>query len=127
IMLLHVGSGPSVLVSIPRDSLVPIPGHGTTKINAAYAYGGPNLLVETLEQTTGVRIDDYVEIGFGGLVKVVDSVGGIELCPKEDLKDKDSGLDIKKGCQTVDGKTALAYSRNRHSYATQDIQRVQSQ
>jgi len=127
IMLLHVGSGPSVLVSIPRDSLVPIPGHGTTKINAAYAYGGPKLLVETLEQTTGVRIDDYVEIGFGGLVKVVDSVGGIELCPKEDLKDKDSGLDIKKGCQTVDGKTALAYSRNRHSYATQDIQRVQSQ
>ena len=127
IMMLHVGSGPSVLVSIPRDSLVPIPGVGTTKINAAYAYGGPKLLVQTLEQTTGVRIDDYVEIGFGGLVNVVDSVGGIEICPKQDLKDKDSGLDISKGCQTVDGKTALAYSRNRHSYTTQDIQRVQSQ
>lgn len=127
IMMLHVGAGPSVLVSIPRDSLVPVPGVGTTKINAAYAYGGPKLLVQTLEQTTGVRIDDYVEIGFGGLVNVVDSVGGVEICPKQDLKDKDSGLDVKKGCQTVDGKTALAYSRNRHTYATQDIQRVQSQ
>ncbi len=127
IMLLHVGSGPSVLVSIPRDSLVPVPGVGTTKINAAYAYGGPKLLVQTLEQTTGVRIDDYVEIGFGGLVNVVDSVGGIEICPKERLKDKDSGLDVEKGCQTVDGRTALAYSRNRHSFSTQDIQRVQNQ
>lgn len=127
ILMLHVGAGPSVLVSIPRDSIVPIPGVGTTKINAAYAYGGPQLLVKTLEQTTGVRIDDYIEIGFGGLVNVVDSIGGVEICPKQNLKDKDSGLDISKGCQTVDGKTALAYSRNRHSYATQDIQRVQSQ
>ncbi|HWV26740.1 MAG TPA: LCP family protein [Aeromicrobium sp.] len=127
IMLLHTGSGPTTLVSIPRDSIVPIPGVGTTKINAAYAYGGPKLLVQTLEQTTGVRIDDYVEIGFGGLVQIVDSIGGIEICPEEDLKDKDSGLDIAKGCQQVDGKTALAYSRNRHSFRTQDIQRVQNQ
>jgi hypothetical protein len=68
-----------------------------------------------------------VEIGFGGLVKVVDSLGGVEICPKQDIKDKDSGLDVKKGCQTADGPTALAYSRARHAYATQDIQRVQSQ
>lgn len=127
IMMMHVGDGPTVLTSIPRDSIVPIPGVGTSKINAAYAYGGPKLLVETIEQTTGVRIDDYVEIGFGGLVNIVDAVGGVELCPKEDLKDKDSGLDVKKGCQEVDGATALAYSRNRHSYATQDLQRVQNQ
>ena len=53
IMLLHTGSGPSLLLSIPRDSLVPIPGHGTTKINAAFAYGGPKLLVKTIEQNTG--------------------------------------------------------------------------
>ena len=127
IMLLHTGSGPSVLMSIPRDSLVKIPGYGRTKINAAYAYGGPKLLVQTIENNTGIRVDDYVEVGFGGLVKVVDSLGGVEICPKEDIKDKDSGLDVKKGCQTADGKTALAFSRNRHSYATQDIQRVQSQ
>ncbi len=127
IMLLHTGSGPTLLMSLPRDSLVTIEGYGRTKINAAYAFGGAPLLVNTVEQNTGIRIDDYVEVGFGGLVKVVDSLGGVEICPKEDLKDKDSGLDVKKGCQQADGKTALAYSRNRHTYATQDIQRVQSQ
>ncbi|MEO6604617.1 MAG: LCP family protein, partial [Aeromicrobium sp.] len=127
IMLLHTGSGPTVLMSLPRDSLVDIKGYGRTKINAAYAFGGAPLLVQTIEKNTGIRVDDYVEVGFGGLVKVVDSLGGVEICPKEDLKDKDSVLDVKKGCQQVDGKTALAYSRNRHSYATQDIQRVQSQ
>jgi LCP family protein required for cell wall assembly len=127
IMMLHTGGGPDVLMSIPRDSLVKIPGYGRTKINAAYAYGGPKLLVKTIEDNTGIRIDDYVEVGFGGLVKVVDSLGGVEICPKKSVKDKDSGLDVKKGCQTADGRTALAYSRNRHSYATQDIQRVQSQ
>lgn len=127
IMLLHTGSGPSLLMSIPRDSIVEVPGYGTTKINAAYAYGGATLLTQTVEQNTGIRVDDYVEIGFGGLVKVVDALGGVEICPKEDIQDEDSGLDVKKGCQTADGATALAYSRNRHSYATQDIQRVQSQ
>lgn len=127
IMLLHTGDGPTVLMSIPRDSLVSIEGYGTTKINAAYAYGGPKLLVKTIEKNTGIRVDDYIEVGFGGLVKVVDSLGGVEICPTKDIKDKDSGLDIKKGCRTVDGRTALAYSRARHPYATQDIQRVQSQ
>ncbi len=127
IMLLHTGSGPTLLMSIPRDSLVAIPGNGTTKINAAYAIGGPKLLVQTIETSTGIRVDDYVEVGFGGLVKVVDSLGGIEICPKTKLKDKDSGLDVDKGCQNADGKTALAYSRNRHTYQSQDIQRVQSQ
>jgi LCP family protein required for cell wall assembly len=127
ILLLHTGDGPSTLVSLPRDSLVPVKGYGTTKINAAYAFGGPKLLVNTIEAATGVRVDHYVEIGFGGLVKVVDSLDGVEICPKQDIKDKDSGLDVKKGCQTADGATALAYSRARHAYATQDIQRVQSQ
>ncbi|MDX6276096.1 MAG: hypothetical protein QOJ72_224 [Nocardioidaceae bacterium] len=127
ILLLHTGSGPKLLMSIPRDSLVAIPGYGRTKINAAYAYGGPKLLVKTIENNTGIRIDDYVEIGFGGLVNVVDSVGGVTICPKARLKDKDSGLNVKKGCQNADGKTALAYSRARHVYATQDIQREQSQ
>lgn len=127
IMLLHTGSGPSILLSVPRDSLVDIPGYGRNKINAAYAYGGAKLLVRTIEGNTGIKVDDYIEVGFGGLVKVVDSLGGVEICPKQNLKDKDSGLDVKKGCQSADGATALAYSRNRHSYATQDIQRVQSQ
>ena len=75
IMLLHTGSGPNMLMSIPRDSIVPVPGHGTTKINAAFAYGGPKLLVKTIEQNTGIRVDDYVEIGFAGFIGVVDAVG----------------------------------------------------
>jgi LCP family protein required for cell wall assembly len=127
IMLLHTGSGPNVLVSLPRDSIVDIPGHGETKINAAYAYGGAPLLVQTIEKATGIRVDDYVEIGMGGVAGIVDAVGGIEVCPKQDMKDKLAGLDIKKGCQDVDGTTALAYARSRHASATGDIDRVRRQ
>lgn len=126
IMLLHTGSDKPTLVSIPRDSIVPIPGYSTTKINAAYSFGGPQLLVQTLEQNTGVRIDRYVEIGFAGVVSLVDAVGGIEICPEEDMDDDKAGLDIEKGCQEADGKTALGYSRSR-KFADGDIQRVQNQ
>ena len=115
IMLLHDGSGPSLLMSIPRDSLVPIPGHGTTKINAAFAYGGPKLLIQTVENLTGIRIDHYVEIGFGGFVNVVDSVGGITICPSHNMDDKLANLHVKKGCQHADGRVALAYARSRHA------------
>lgn len=127
IMLLHTGAGKPILISIPRDSLLPITGYGTTKVNAAYAFGGPPLLISTLEAATGVHIDHYVEIGFGGVVNLVDAVGGVEICPKQDLDDKLAGLNIKQGCQEVDGETALAYSRARHAFANGDLQRVQSQ
>jgi LCP family protein required for cell wall assembly len=115
IMLLHDGAGPSLLMSIPRDSLVPIPGHGTTKINAAFAYGGPKLLIQTVENLTGIRIDHYVEIGFGGFVNVVDSVGGITICPSHAMNDKLANLHVKKGCQHASGRVALAYARSRHA------------
>ena len=127
IMLLHTGSGPNLLLSIPRDSIVDIPGHPSGKINAAYAFGGPELLVQAIEQNTGVRIDDYVEIGMGGVAGIVDAVGGIEVCPKTNMKDKLAGLDIKKGCQEVDGATALAYARSRHTSGIGDIDRVRRQ
>ncbi len=126
-MLLHTGDGPSVLLSIPRDSIVDMPGYGESKINSAYARGGPELLVQTIEGETGIRIDKYVEIGLGGVVDVVDAVGGVEVCPKERLKDPLAGLDIKKGCQEVDGKTALAYSRSRKQSALGDLERVRRQ
>ncbi len=127
IMLLHIGSGPDTLVSIPRDSLVPVPGHGTTKINAAFAYGGAPLLVQTLENVTGVRIDDVVQIGFGGFVDVVDAVGGITICPTAAMKDPLARLDIQKGCQEVDGLTALGYARSRHTSGLGDIDRAKHQ
>jgi LCP family protein required for cell wall assembly len=127
IMLLHTGSGPNLLLSIPRDSIVDIPGHDTTKINAAYAYGGPELLVQTIEGETGVRIDSYVEIGFGGFVNVIDAVGGIEICPEEAMEDPLAQLKVEKGCQEVDGPTALGYARSRKISELGDIDRAQRQ
>ncbi|WP_341927632.1 LCP family protein [Nocardioides psychrotolerans] len=127
IMLLHTGDGPDVLLSIPRDSFVEMPGFGQSKINSAYARGGPELLVQTIENETGIRIDEYVEIGLGGVAGVVDAVGGIEVCPKEAIQDKLAGLDIAKGCQEVDGTVALAYSRSRKQSAYGDLDRVQRQ
>ena len=127
IMLLHTGSGPSLLLSIPRDSIVAIPGRGTTKINSAFAVGGPKLLVKTIEQNTGVRIDHYVEIGFGGFVNSVDAVGGIEICPTQRMVDRRANLRIKKGCQEVDGVTALGYARSRHVSKYGDIDRARHQ
>lgn len=75
IILVHVSETgqKSAMVSLPRDSYVPIPGHRKNKINAAFALGGPKLLVATVEGVTGIRVDGYVEIGFGGFAKVVDS------------------------------------------------------
>jgi LCP family protein required for cell wall assembly len=127
IMLLHTGAGPNLLMSIPRDSLVDVPGHGTTKINAAFAFGGPRLLTRTIEDNTGIRVDDYVEIGFAGFVDVVDAVGGVRICPTQRMQDKLAGLDVKKGCQDVDGKVALAYARSRHVSGLGDIARAQHQ
>ena len=127
IMLLHIGSGPNVLMSIPRDSNVEIPGRGTNKINAAFAFGGPKLLVRTVESSTGIHVDDYVEIGFTGMINLVDAVGGIEICPKQDMKDPDAKLDIQAGCQEADGETALGYARSRKLFQTGDIQRAENQ
>ncbi len=132
ILLLHVGDGKPLLLSIPRDSPVDIPGHGSGQINTAYnseAYqdGGPELLVETIEANTGIRVDDYVEVGFGGFVNVVDALGGIEICPKAPIEDKLAGLNLDKGCQQADGATALGFARTRKSFAMQDLTRVQNQ
>jgi LCP family protein required for cell wall assembly len=129
ILLLHIPSngGKPVLISLPRDSYVPIPGYGMNKINAAYALGGPRLLAKTVQNVTGLRINHYMGIGFGGFVGVVNAVGGVHLCIKHHLVDPAAGLNLKKGCQTLDGAQALGYVRTRHLYADQDLQRVQDQ
>ena len=89
IMLVYVPpGGRPALISIPRDSFVPIPGKGKNKINAAYAFGGPELLVQTVEANTGLRVDSYVEIGFGGFVNIIDALGGIEMCLPKAIKDQ---------------------------------------
>jgi LCP family protein required for cell wall assembly len=127
IMLLHIGDGPNLLMSIPRDSLVDVPGSGVGKINGAFSRGGPALLVRTIEKNTGIRVDNYVELGFGSVINVVDAIGGVEICPKQRMVDKRARLDIKKGCQEVDGMTALAYSRSRHANKYSDLGRVGQQ
>ncbi|WP_084219372.1 LCP family protein [Spirillospora albida] len=125
-MLLHYGSGGTTLVSLPRDSYVAIPGRGRNKLNAAFAFGGPKLLVRTVEQATGLRVDHYAEIGFGGFVGVVDAIGGVEICVKERMRDPKAGIDLSPGCQTLDGGQALGYVRSRN-YARADLERVEKQ
>jgi LCP family protein required for cell wall assembly len=106
---------------------VPIPGHGKNKINAAYAFGGPQLLVRTVEQATGLRIDSYVETGLGGYAQLVDAVGGVDVCVKRAIKDSKAHIDVKTGCQTFDGATALGYARARYSDPRGDLGRVDRQ
>jgi LCP family protein required for cell wall assembly len=129
ILLLHVPSngGKAVLISLPRDSYVPIPGFGQNKLNAAYAFGGPRLLAKTVQNATGLRIDHYMGIGFGGFVDVVNAVGGVHLCLKQPIRDPAAGLHLRRGCQTLDGAQALGFVRTRHNFANQDLQRVQNQ
>jgi len=127
-MLLHTGDGPSVLLSIPRDTRIDQPYYKGL-INGAYSYkkGGAPLLTRIIEDETGIRVDKYVEIGLGGVADVVDAVGGVEVCPKERLLDGQAGLNIYKGCQEIDGTTALAYSRSRKKSALGDLERVRRQ
>ena len=128
IMLLYVPpKGRATLISVPRDSYVPIPGHGKNKINAAYAFGGPTLLVQTVEQNTGLRVDGFAEIGFGGFAGVVDALGGIQMCPEKAIKDPPSNLDIPAGCQLMDGPTALGYVRMRKQDPRGDLGRAERQ
>jgi LCP family protein required for cell wall assembly len=127
-MLLHIpSSGRPSLVSLPRDSYVPIEGHGSGKLNAAYAFGGPQLLTKTVERVTGIRIDHYMEIGFGGFVGIVDAIGGVNICVKQNIKDPKAGIDLKKGCQDMDGGTALGFVRTRATGAIPDFERTQRQ
>jgi LCP family protein required for cell wall assembly len=127
IMLLHMGSGRPVLISIPRDSYVDIPGHGYNKINAALAYGGASLLIRTVENVTGLKIDHYMGIGFGGLVSVVNTIGGVQICLKTAINDSYSGVHLSAGCHNLNGDQALSFVRDRHSFATEDLQRIQDQ
>ncbi|OQR59565.1 transcriptional regulator [Streptomyces maremycinicus] len=139
-MILHTGSNGDTLISLPRDSDVEIPSFvgsesgktykGTgrhTKLNAAYAEDGPELLVRTVEFNTGLRIDHYVEIGFAGFANIVDSVGGVEIDIPQDIKDTKSGADLKKGKQTLNGEEALAFVRTRYALAGSDLDRTKNQ
>jgi LCP family protein required for cell wall assembly len=133
ILLSVAGSlGGTSLTSLPRDLLVEIPAYGErdvrkNKINAAYAFGGPQLSILTVENFSQMQIEHFLEVGFVGLVKLVDAVGKIEVCPTQDFADEKSGLYINAGCQMIDGKTALAYARARYTDPRGDLGRVERQ
>ncbi len=80
-----------------------------------------------MQNNTGLRIEHYIGIGFGGLVNVVNAVGGVRMCLPAPIHDPASGLNLKAGCQTLDGAEALGYVRTRHTFANQDLQREQNQ
>lgn len=127
-MLLHKApGGNSYLISLPRDTLVDIPGYGGFKLNAAFSLGGAPLLVETVEDFTGLTIDHYVEVGFAGVSEVVDSVGHVNLCIDQDVDDEKSGLKMTEGCHDVGGEQALAFVRARYFDPTADLGRQQRQ
>jgi LCP family protein required for cell wall assembly len=128
IMLLHVPvHGPAALISIPRDSYVEIPGHGSNKINATWDLGGVPLLVATVEHLSGLTVDHYVEVGFGGVAGVVDALGGLELCSDLDVVDQMSGLVWTPGCKMADGALTMQFARMRYSDPKGDIGREERQ
>ncbi|MEV0051911.1 LCP family protein [Saccharopolyspora shandongensis] len=129
VMLVHIpgGGGQPALISLPRDSYVEIPGHGKTKLNAAFSFGGPQLLAETVEKATGVHIDHYAEIGFGGFADLVNAVGGVDICLDEPMDDEMANAHLPAGCQELDGPQALAFVRARYSLKGGDLERAENQ
>ena len=129
LMLIHVSADRNhvTVVSLPRDSWVNIPGHGMNKINAAYGLGGPKLVVQTVEQDTGLTVNDFIQVNFLGFVKVIDALGGVNICLPFAVDDPYSGLHLAAGVHHVDGITALEYARDRHSFALSDLARIQDQ
>ena len=115
------------VLSFPRDSYVPIPGHGTNKINAAMAFGGPQLLVATFERLTGLTIDYYVLTSFDGLTDIVNKVGGVQVDVDMNLRDHFAGAFLDKGRQRLDGGQALAYARARKTLPGGDFDRSRHQ
>ena len=139
-MLVHISKSrdKAVVVSLPRDSLVTIPAHtgldGKTqigeqqaKLNAAFAWGGAPLLIQTLEKKMNLRIDHYVEVNFAGFKNVVDALGGIQVCTKKAINDPKSHLVLAPGIHTLNGIESLKYVRTRDFDGMGDLGRMQRQ
>ncbi len=115
IMLVQVlpESGKVQILSIPRDLYVDIEGRGRNRINAAYAYGGAQLMVKTVKDVIGVPIHHYVEVDFVGFRSIVDELGGVVVDFPFPARDLQSGLAVEAGRQVLDGEQALALARSR--------------
>ena len=113
------------VMSIPRDSWVDIPGHGEGKINAAYSYGGPSLTIQTVENLTGIRISHFVIADFESFQNLTNELGGVTINLKE--PQTLAGTEFPAGAQHLNGKQALAYTRERKSLPGGDLDRVKRQ
>ncbi|MGW1560292.1 LCP family protein [Streptomyces sp. NPDC002144] len=134
IMIVHISEDRerASVVSLPRDSYAEVPdshGHGThpVKLNAAYAEGGPNLTVRTVENMTQVKIDHYLEVDFISFMRTVDVLGGVRICTPAPLKDSYTGLNLPAGTHTLLGGQALQYVRARHVDGASDLGRMKRQ
>jgi LCP family protein required for cell wall assembly len=132
---LYGDSDKAQLISFPRDAWVALPTytHPETgelvrrheaKLNSAFENGGPSLLIRTIEELSGLRVDNYVQIDFEGFQSMVNTLGGVEVCLSEPAKEKDSGIDLEAGRQTIKGSQALAFVRQRKGLPNGDIDRI---
>ena len=116
----------ATILGFPRDSYVSIPGHGTDKINSALFFGGPELVVQTIEALTGIRIDIWVLTGFQGFVRFWNDVGPINVDVPRPMFDAASGADFTAGVHSLVGREALAFARDRHDVPGGDIGRSEN-
>jgi LCP family protein required for cell wall assembly len=116
----------ATIIGIPRDSWVEIPGRGTSKINASLVDGGPDLLVQTVESISGLKIDYWALTTFWGITALYDNLGGLTMDVPFSMHDSYSGADFEPGVQTLNGKQVLAFSRDRHSLSGGDFARQEN-
>jgi LCP family protein required for cell wall assembly len=128
-MIVHIAGDrrSASVISLPRDSWVPIPGHGYGKINAAASYGGPSLAVETVEQLTGVRIDHLAVVDWSGFIALTDAVGGVDVDVPATVYDPKRHVTWTAGRHHLDGAQALLYLRQRYNLPGGDLDRVARQ
>ncbi|MFZ9143357.1 MAG: LCP family protein, partial [Candidatus Nanopelagicaceae bacterium] len=138
-LLIHISKkrDKAAIISIPRDSYALIPEHSNSqgkvipaaysKINSAYNWGGAPLLIETLESMSDLRIDHYVELNFVGFVRMVDALGGVEICTKKDINDPKSHLTLPAGTHILDGVDSLKFVRTRVFDGLGDLGRMKRQ
>jgi LCP family protein required for cell wall assembly len=129
-MVVHIPSDRTgvTVMSIMRDSWVEIPGHGTAKVNAALSFGGVPLAVQTVESIIGARIDHVAIVDFEGFMGLTDALGGVTIDnPVEFDSSHLQGFTFPQGPIVLDGKQALAFTRERYAFADGDYQRVRNQ
>jgi polyisoprenyl-teichoic acid--peptidoglycan teichoic acid transferase len=117
----------AAILGFPRDSYVPIPDHGTSKINTAMFYGGPELAVQTVEQLTGITLDYWALTSFEGFTGMINGIGGLTVDVPFSMHDSYSHADFEPGVQTLSGGDALAFARDRHSLPQGDFGRSENQ